>query len=266
MVLAGVVPAPATGWLPLNLDKLVDEYDVEVTNERVLRVLKGDPNPQNDIRGGHQPRLVGQNPLATLFEGRPVTMNNVRVVRPRPAPPRGGRPPYQAVELLGTVSPVFQGSPVVAESDLGPPAQVIEDFFKKPRAELRGTVDELPAGGRGRVGVGHAGLRQPACTHARARAPRVEVFGDAGFVSNAALAGGGGEEEQAARSSTTTCSPAPWPGCARSRAAWASSRRTAARTPSGRRPTSSTWRCSRFGLMSLTIIGLGLGVWVARRS
>jgi hypothetical protein len=266
MVLAGVVDGPGNRMLPLNLDKLVDEYEVEVTNERVLRVLKGDPNPQNDIAVAPNPRLVGQNPLATLFEGRPVPMNNVRVIRPRSSARPEGPAPYQAVELLGTISPVFQGSPVMAESDLGPPAKVIEDFFKKPRAEREGRLMSfLPVA----VSVSESATPDFANFHAPTQgqgAPRVEVFGDAGFVSNAALAGGDNEEEQAGAVVNYYLFA--------SALAWLRERPgSMGIEPKKRgsytiRQTANLFNMEVFplGLMSLTIVGVGLGVWVARRS
>jgi hypothetical protein len=262
VVLAGVVPGPGDRMAPLNLEKLLDEYDVEVTNDRVLRALKGDPNPQKDIRVATNPRLVGQNPLATLFEGQIVEMNNVRVVRPRTGARPEGPAAYQAVELLGTVSPLFQGSAVIAEPDLGPPARVIEEFLKKPRAEREGRLSSfLP------VAVSVSESAPPDFTNPHAvtqGSPRVEVVGDSSFVSNASLSGGSGDEQVSAAVNYYLFASA---------LAWLREKPGSMGIEPKNRGTYTISQTANlfnmemlpFGLMSLTIIGLGLGVWVARR-
>lgn len=259
MVLADVV-AENDRMKPLNFDKLLSEYDVDVTNERVLRIDPRHPFDGREAELVHvtpNPDLKGRNPLATLFQGRAVLMNDVRVIRPHSAPHPGEGPRYQAVELLVTVHTISSGYFVMAESDLRPPAQVLKRY-EKNEDELEGKARvSLPVG----VSVSEAGEFNPMDPHTRAEgAPRVEVIGDATFVSDKSL---GGEGEGARINYELFASALAWlrerPGSMglepKDRGSYTMKQN----------PNFVAMMLFPFGLMSLSIMGIGLGVWVVRR-
>jgi hypothetical protein len=264
MVLANVV-ASGDRMASLNLDKLLQEYGVDVTGERVLRFVPGARHPENDILITPNPDMTGKNPLATLFEGFAVRMNNVRVIRPV-SPDRAPGSPYQASELLISVPAVAVGYPVIGETDMRPPAQLIEDYAKERKQELRAKArSSLPVA----VAVSEQGAPDPNDPHAfmgGARSegpPRVEVFGDATFVSNQSLGGQAGDEQVGQVNYDLFASALAW---LREKPSSMGIEPKDRGTYTMQQNTNFTaMMLFPFGLMSLTIMGLGLGVWVARR-
>ncbi len=269
MVLAGAVAGPGDQVAGLNLDALLREYDVEVTNERVLRIVRGDPHPESQIMVTPNTELRGRNPLATLFEGMGVFMSEVRVVRSRSADrPEGGAPVYQVVDLLTTAPPLDQRAFVIGETNMGPAGPLMAEYLTKRPAELKGKARPvLPVA----VAVSEPGELDRNDPHAFMTGgrgpgtPRVEVIGDSAFVSNAGLVGRGGDEEAggAGINYDLFASALAWlrekPG--------SMGIKPKERNTYTIRPTANLFNMEvlPFGLMSLTIIGLGLGVWVARR-
>jgi hypothetical protein len=269
MVLAGVVAGPDDKMAPLGLDRLLADYDVDVTNERVLLTAR-DAHPERVVVTPNQD-LKGRNPLATLFEGFPIQMKDVRVVRPRSAGPRPGEAPrLQAVELLATIHPIFQGGTgVVAETDMRPAADVMADYFKSRErlADLRKkAVATLPVA----VAVSEPGAVDPNDPHAfmgggrSEGAPRVVVIGDTAFVSNEALGGRGVRDEGASSVNYELFASA---------LAWLREKPgNMGIEPKDRgsytmKPSTNLRAMLLFplGLMSFAVVGLGLGVWVVRR-
>jgi hypothetical protein len=265
MVLAGAVAGPDGKMASLGLERLLADYDVDVTNERVLRATR-EPRPDRVIVTPN-PDLKGRNPLATLFEGIGIPMSDVRVIRPRTAGPRPGEMPrWQAVELMATAHPIFQQSYVIAETDMGPPAEVMADYFEKRRDELKKRlVVTLPVA----VSVSEPGAPDPGDPHAfmgggrGEGAPRVIVIGDSAFVSNEALGARAGREEGSSPGYDLFSSALAWlrekPGSMgiepKDRGSYTMKQTTNLRA----------MLLFPLGLMSFAVVGLGLGVWVVRR-
>jgi hypothetical protein len=266
MVLAGVVAGRDEKMVPLGLDKLLAEYDVKLTDDRVLRAAR-DEHPEI-IMVTPNSDLKGKNPLATLFEGVPIVMRDVRVVRPGGPAGRPGEPQrFQATELLATVHPLFTGGRgVIAESDLGPPADVMGQYFEKRIDDLRKKVAAtLPVA----VAVSEPGALDPSDPHAfmgggrGEGAPRLIVMGDASFASNEALAGRPGREDAASAGYDLFASAVAWlrekPSSMgiepKDRGSYTMKQNT----------NLTAMLLLPLGLMSLSIVGLGLGVWVVRR-
>ncbi len=269
MVLADVVPDPETNRMAsLNLEQLLGEYDVDVTNERVLRLPQNpqDPRPER-VAVMPKPELKGSNPLATLFEGAGIYMNDVRVIRTRRAPaPEAEGPRYEAVELVVTVNAFAGGSFVIGETDLRPPQQVIKDYFTKHPEELEQKARvSLPVA----VAVSDPGKFNPNDPHAMMGGgrtpgtPRVEVIGDATFVSNEGLIGRGRDEGGVSINYDFFASAL----------AWLREKPSSMGIEPKKRGSYTMQANTDFtamllfpvSLMSLTVLGLGLGVWVVRR-
>jgi hypothetical protein len=261
MVLADVVPDERDRMKPLNLDKLLAEYEVDVSNERVLRITD-DHFPERVLVTAN-PDLRGRNPLATLFAGKGIYMNDVRVVRAAKAPGRPGEAPhYQATELLVTAHPVSTGTLVMGETDLRPPRQMME-YYQKHENELEQKARvQLPVG----VSVAEPGEPDMSDPHAfmgggsTQGTPRVEVIGDASFVSDESLGGRGqgaliNYELFASALAWLREKPSQMGLEAKDRGSYTMQQNA----------NFVTMMVFPFGLMSLSILGLGLGVWVVRR-
>jgi hypothetical protein len=267
MVLAGVVAGENDKMAPLGLDRLLADYEVDVTNERVLRATR-EPRPER-VLVTPNPDLKGKNPLATLFEGFGVQMSDVRVIRPRSGGARPGEAPkFQASELLTTAHPIFQQSYVFAETDLRPAADLLADYFATAarRTELQKKLTtSLPVG----VAVAEPGAPDQNDPHAFMRggrgegAPRLVVIGDTAFASNEAIGGRSGREEGASVNYDLFASALAWlrekPGSMgiepKDRGSYTMKQTTNLRA----------MLLFPLGLMSFAVIGLGLGVWVVRR-
>jgi len=265
MVLAGVVAGPDDRMLPLGLDRLLADYDVNVSADRVLRA-KPDQHPEGVVVSPN-PDLKGKNPLATLFEDKFIIMNELRVVRPGSAAPRPGEPPpFQSVELISTAPPIIQQSYVIADPDLRPGVEVMSDYFEKRRDELRRKLAAtLPVA----VAVSETSASDPRDPHAfmgggrGEGAPRVVVIGDSAFASNAALGGRAGNEAGPSTGYDLFASALAWlrekPSSMgiepKDRGSYAMQAST----------NFTSMLLAPFGLMSLSVLGLGLGVWVVRR-
>ncbi len=266
MVLLGAVAGTDGKMTTLKLDELLREYDVDLTNDRVLQLVK-DPQPERDVVVTPRPELRGSNPLVTLFEGAPLYMNGLRVVRSSTAPPAGAGPRFQASDLLVTAPPPF-GPRVVTTNDMGQPGKIIAELIANKRPELVANVRPSVSVA---VAVSDPGERDMSDPHAFMNptsapgTPRVEVIGDSDFVSNDALAGRGGEDEQinAATNYALFASALAWlrekPGSMGIEPKKRDSYSIGATT------NFLNMLVFPFSLMFLGITGLGLGVWVVRR-
>jgi hypothetical protein len=269
LVLSGAVGDRDDKAVPLGLERLLADYDVTFTNDRVLRADARLEHPEA-VFVTPNPDLKGKNPLATLFEGMPIQVQNARVVRPgNPAPPPGGAPPrFQAVELLATIHPIFaRGRGVIAASDMRPPADVVAEFVAKRPAGMK-EVATLPVA----VAVSEAGAPDPNDPHAFMGGgrtdgpPRLVVLGDSSFISNEVLAGRAGREEGSATASA-------YYDLFASAVAWLRERPSSMGIEPKDRGSYTMKQNANLtamlllplGLMSLGIVGLGLGVWVVRR-
>jgi hypothetical protein len=270
MVLTGVVAGQDERMAPLGLDKLLSDFDVKLSDERVLRFVRPDEHPEV-VMVTPNPELKGKNPLATLFEMRAIPMREVRVVRPGSAapPPPGGAPPrFQSSELMVTLHPAFQqGDAVIAETDLAPAADVIAQFIKKGQAAVQ---KELRASLPVAVAVSEPGTPDPSDPHAFMNptrgegAPRMVVIGDSYFASDQALVGRGAGGDDA---------PSVGYDLFASAIAWLREKPSSMGIEPKDRGSYTMRQNTNLvamlllpmGLLSLGIIGLGVGVWVVRR-
>ncbi|HZT82624.1 MAG TPA: Gldg family protein [Gemmataceae bacterium] len=191
VVMLGVVPGPDGKMMRTGLEPFLQEFDVEATNDRILRPVKNNPAR---LRVAPDDELLDRNPVASaLYDPArrallPVEMTDVRMIRPKAAG-RPGQSAVQAEVLLMTVDP-----PVWPESDLRDPQELVNDLTSSPeRAKevQKKLALSLPAA----VAVSEGGM--PFNPHQRGggQKPKMVVFGNATFVSDAALAGGRGRAE-----------------------------------------------------------------------
>jgi hypothetical protein len=263
-VLMGVVPGPGDKMVSTGLEGLLSELDVDVGNERILLPIKGGRRP-DQVYVMTNPELRDRNPLAANIT-EIVPMTDLRPVQPRSAAPQPGQPPrYQADRLMITAPPIIQRTPVWAEADLRSPEAIIADVEKHPERiadKLRSTITVA-------VAVSDPGASNPMDPHAGLPGmqkgdgtPRAIVIGDSRFASDAAIAGGGREEGGSLYYELFANSLA-WLRERPSSIGISPKDRKIYRMKEG--TNISAMVNTPFVLMALSIIGVGLGVWVVRR-
>ncbi len=262
-VLMGVVPGPGDKMVSTGLEGLLSEFDVDVGNERILRPVKGARPDQVYVMTN--PELRDRNPLAANITDL-VPMTDLRPVQPRSAAPQPGQAPhYQSDRLMITAPPIIQRTPVWAEADLRSPEAVIADVEKHPDRiadKLRSTITVA-------VAVSDPGASNPMDPHAGLPGmqkgdgtPRMIVIGDSRFASDSAIAGGGREEGGSLYYELFANSLA-WLRERPSSIGISPKDRKIYRMKEGTNVDAMVF--TPFALMFLSIVGLGLGVWVVRR-
>jgi hypothetical protein len=229
---------PATG-----LEGLLGDYGVEITTDRLMSVgyieLGGQIVPSRQVIVEINPELVKArtNEVATAFAGYPFMFGDMRLIRPGPP---GRRPEIQAQALLTTVS----GRDVWAERDWQMDASTAFRQIQRREPEMlkKLSPDPLPAA----VMVTEGGK------------PKLAAFGNTSFVGN---------REVGERSGTQNFS------LFASLLDWLAERPTSIGIEPRNLSVYSLEPTVRFSnliflpglLAAVTILGLGLGVWVVRR-
>jgi hypothetical protein len=235
-----------------GLEKFLESFSVEPHNDRILTNNKR--FPQRVITTGN-PALRSSNPVAAALTGVIAPMSNVRTIHPHPgAPPMPGGAMYRPEILMVAIpDPDAGGSLIWPETDLSrEPEAILEELVKDPKKINTKQVTEgaLPMA----VAVTEMG---PTMT------PRLLVFGNAAFVSDASLKdhfgfGTGGHPNYDIFESSL---------------AWVRERPQSIGLASKERKIYQIEPNTNFtrmfflplGLMTVAILGLGLGVWVVRR-
>jgi hypothetical protein len=243
--------------LKTGLERLLAEFNVEVTNDRIL-AIKSDPDALNVIAN---PRITDRNPVAAAFwRGRvAIPMRGVRAIKPNQGGgPRPGADRYQAEILLATYA-----DRVWPEPRLGDPTRILEDMIKNHPEELQ---DKYTTGLPVALAVSESQLPADAA-HAALRGmgeekPRMVVFGNATWAAD----GGMGRAAKNRMADETYALMA-------SSIAWLRERPGNIGIPPKDRDTyaiSNDTSLARLLLnpasfMFVGIFGVGLGVWAVRR-
>jgi hypothetical protein len=253
IVLLGVNVGPDKTMASTGLERFLAEYGVDVTNDRVL---SRDVNHPDTLIGLPDPQPTNRNALAVGLGEMQMLLTDVRMVRPRAAgmAPEGGD--YLTEYLLFAADP--RG--VWAEPNLDNPRTVLEEYLRNkkfPRLtgmQPIGVTVSQPTGGM-RAGDPHAMLRGGEAK------PRIVVIGNVAFASdlNAPL--------------TSQQVVPEYYSLVSSSLAWLRERPSnigiegKTRDKYKLNETTDVTRMIFMPmlLMLMSIIGLGLGVWVVRR-
>jgi hypothetical protein len=248
-----------------GLDPMLQTFGVEITKERI--VSYGNPPAQRVIVIAN-PEARSSNPVAAALGDEMLVMLDVRPVRNKPAAPnRPGAMPYRADPIL--VAMASNIAPLIwVESDLSrDPNDLVEELRKdKNKAEGKGfTRGGVPVA----VAVSEAGPPDRNNPHAFMQpstegTPRLLAFGNAAFVSDSSL-----QSRQGPRRATGY----PNYDVFESSLAWLRERpQSIGLDPKDRKiyqlePNANLMRMwfLPIGLMMVTVLALGLGVWVVRR-
>ena len=238
---------------PTGLEPLLSQFGVEVSNERILcqPFREGGRVFDSDVVILQVPaQLEGSaNPLARAFSQENIITSSVRVIRPAAAPPN---PMLRAETLLATP----EGMDVWAESDLTADRnRTWREMDSNPESKKRLTKS-LPAAvfvTESAQPIGMPNSPPPAVK------PRLVVFGDTSFVTNALASEGGSFPTDFAFFASTLD--------------WLSERPTSIGAGSrslkyySLSPTTSGIALVFLpGVIAIVVIlGLGLGVWTVRR-
>lgn len=270
LFLAGLVVDHEGRVVPTGLEGLMAEHGVELGNSRVM-ALKGfvGESSFNRVPAVANPRLVERrHPIATqLFDDermepfKPIPMLDARPVRPQGGGP--GAPP-QAEELL-VLLPTFQ---TWAETNLTTDAStLVKEMFKtaegKKQLSQKLSTDMLPVAVT--VSESSRGATPPGDPHAfmdrgGESKPRMVVVGNSAFVSDRSLERSGAISEYSI-------------GLVASSLAWLRERPNSLKIPARSQQNyqmsanTDIWKMilSPAWLLTLGVVGLGLGVWVVRR-
>jgi hypothetical protein len=252
-----------------GLQSLLAEYNVEIPPERVLRFDPRGQPPPDFVLVTTNAELRGKNPLATAFEGKALPLSDLRVVRAKQSGGMGNPgEQHQADVLLHTVHPFDQINPpclVVSTPDLGDATELI----RSRAAELRTkAVAVLP------VGVAVSDSNDPHAAFMRGRSggadsvPRMVVIGSAEANSDAEITSPRGRTRERERDVGTM-----YYDLFSSALAWLNEKPASIGVTKKDRgiykmdakADLGSMRLTPFLLMSIAVIGVGLGVWVVRR-
>jgi ABC-type uncharacterized transport system len=227
-----------------GMETLLRRYGVDVTNDFPLRVVQ---NPRDDPEAIFAtPPKSSEHPLASQFAGKTIIMTNTaRIVRPADAPGR-----FKAETILQIEAPV-PGRPIVVEKDVSALKDSVAfmiDLIKNPEAKLFPKVvrEPVPVAVAVTENVGDA------------KRPRLVVFGDTEFITNLEFARSKSKQTNYA----FTVSAIEW---------MAGGERIGAppneHTQFTLDPGVDYWRMILLPawLMLLTLIGLGISIWIVRR-
>jgi hypothetical protein len=266
--LMDVVPGPGDRMLQTGLEPLLAEFDLEVSNDRILRPVQGGRPNEVYVMANQNPDVRARNPLAANLNDR-VPMIDLRPVQAHASERPGAPGRYQTDTVLLTAPPIIQlnGAPVWAEPDLRSAQQIINEFTGDKLRDLRQKLREtLPVG----VAVSDAAPFDPTDPHAGMMrgprgegTPRVLAIGNARFASDASLLGGGGGQGAGAAGYELVANGLAWLREKPSSIGITPKDRGIYKMKEG---TDVDRMVSMpFYLMALGIVGLGLGVWVVRR-
>jgi hypothetical protein len=247
-----VITTPDGKMVKTGLEKLLNDFNVEVGDSRIMQYAPTSRGfiPPLLIAVVPNPRLRGNNPVAQIFYDQPIEMYNARPVRPRNAPMSPDGASYQADSLLLTLSPASW-----AEDDLRTDSVRLLQEYHNNLQMLRAKVNKeknIPVAVAVSENVpvqrGHQSVEFK---------PRLIVVGDSSFASNSRMEEGSLLEY----SLFASC------------LAWLRERPEAIGIEPRKRdmyelsPNTDIRRMiyMPLALMSLGVIGLGLGVWVVRR-
>jgi hypothetical protein len=181
-ILFDVVLTAENKMVRTGLEDFLKEFNVEVSNDRVLSLPSISDNPAQVIVL-FNPELGPENPLLATFGRTMIPLLNVRPVKPISAPPGG--PPgseLRAESLLIALHSVG----IWAEADLqADAARIINDLQKLSPQELENKLSKQPIP----VAVVVSESAPSADPHAFMRpqtgqTPRLAVFGDATLACN----------------------------------------------------------------------------------
>jgi len=252
-----VVLSPEKTMQATGLEPFLAEFGVQVGNDRILRIPSAFmPNPELVLVQTNPDRMARQrNPLADAFTDQAFSLYKCRTVKPQTAGPQPNTK-YRADTLL--VAAPSQQQYLWAETNLETdPRQLMEELDKRKELVDRLSMEPLPVA----VTVTETQPGAGGGPHAMAPSeekPRLIVFGDATLVSNRVMSDRSGGAYYDLVSSAL---------------AWLRER------PSniGIEPKKSdvyvlnqAANVSRMIwlpliLLSVSIVGLGTGVWVVRR-
>jgi hypothetical protein len=260
LVLLDVVTTPDNQMQKTGLEAFLQEFNVDVGNDRVLSPVEANPDlviAMSNAQPGDR------NTLATGLGDEQWYFFNVRSVRGRnnPAPRPGAAGNYQADTLLTTV-----GRPVWPETNLDDPLKIIEALKKDP-AVRKSVQSKLSASVPVAVTVSEStGGPAPGDPHGGMfggeSKPRMVVFGNAAWASNEPIPGRQLSQQDSRYYSLFASS-----------LAWLRERPSNIGIEAKKRDTyqmNESTNVGRMlllpaGLMFVCILGVGLGVWVVRR-
>lgn len=237
-----------------GLEKFLLDYGVEVGNNRVMSLSE---RPLW-IMVTPDPGLAERNPVAAAFRDHVFLLFDVRTVKPKPVNPNQPGTSYQPEGLLYSISPK-----VWVQDDLKiDVTRLVNEMIRMPAVELQSKLSRRPVPVA--VAVSETGKPEdPTDPHAFMRqnqnlTPRLLVFGDASFASNASMV-----EEAGTTYYDLFASALGWlrerPGNIgiqpKKHDIYAMQEST----------NVSRMVLLPFGLMVFGVVGLGLGVWVIRR-
>jgi hypothetical protein len=258
LVLLDIVVGPDKQMIRTGLEDFLARFNVEVGNDRILSL---DQNNPELVIAAPNSAGEGRNTLAAGLGDAAWYMADVRTVKSRlsnPGPPQS-QSNFQAETLLTTM-----GRAVWSESNLDDPVKIIDDLLRtrkgirvSQRLPLAVTVSE-PTGG-GMPGDPHAGMFGSGESK-----PRMVVFGNAAWASDKPLPAMFMQNQQA---------NAQYYSLFASSLAWLRERPAGIGIEAKKRdvyempPTTNVTRMLLLpgSLMFVSILGLGLGIWVVRR-
>jgi hypothetical protein len=265
IVLLDVDIDPLTGnMVKSGLEGLLAEYNIEVTNERILAANLSDPDTLLVVA---DPRLADRNPVAAAFHRERIRlpMKGVRSIKQRMADrPRGGGNYQTDILLVTDLIPVFP------ESRTGDAKKILQDLRDNHQDTLAEKLTErmpvalavsesdMPADAF-HAGMGGMGDQKP----------RMVVFGDATWASDVGMSLGQGMRQQQIGEALNQVTYA----LMASSIAWLRERPGAIGIPAKSRDTyaiSNDINGARLLLWPTTfmlvgIFGVGIGVWAVRR-
>jgi hypothetical protein len=255
IILLDVVVGPNERMVQTGLEPLLKEFGVEAAPERILQ-----PNVKNPdvVTIRINPRLPESNPLATALKGFAVPMFDVRPVRPLTDARPGA---YQAEILAVAYSPAG----LWPETNLSDPVRLVAKYEREEfRSVQEKATNTLPVG----LLVSESSLPSgpPGAMGQQDQKPRMVVFGDAGFASDQPLPGvqpGRGTAQVDFLYYSLFASSLAWlrerPAAIGIEPKKRDEYKMNEDTDTGR----LLWLPA--GLMFVTVLGLGVGMWVVRR-
>jgi hypothetical protein len=262
IVLMDVLPASDGSMKKTGLETFLGRFSVEVGNNHILDIAGAPPNKVFVLAN---PALRESNPVAAALETVNLWMYEARSVQ-RGGPPEDRAPAaqnYQVDALLLAVASRGQGSFLWPETNLNEdPAkladELISDLSKDNLQKIRAKRATPQMGVA--VAVSEASMPQMMNPHApKAGTPRMLVFGNARFISDADL----GKTERP--NYDVFASSLAWLREKPSSIGLEAQERRDYQLDANAVNNVSRMVYLPLGLMLVAVCGLGLGVWVVRR-